>query len=357
MKATLLAIATQRSALIERMQKVASTRPAAANPIPSVTEMWLIECSFLRSPAKNVGWVHVECRNVQSRDDSRLGLMRQLSRTRAAARSGTLRASAFALELERHSDDQSARLSRSGDKTRFVLEPLVLSTDEIIDCKAREPSCGGQQAGFWPSWILAMNESSCAASDDYALVRFSTEDYAPQERLEAMHEICGRNLQNVLVESLAGESFHAAVTLRRMPGLSLYTASRSEAIYRRSRHMIEHDDVIMIAGFTSSYEVHHLGRAINLGCGEGVILTGAEPASFGGPDQKSVNLLRVPKRLLSPFVTDLEATYGRSIPANNPALQLLVGYLRLLEEAGTYAVPELRRQAVTHIHDLIALTI
>jgi AraC-like DNA-binding protein len=202
-----------------------------------------------------------------------------------------------------------------------------------------------------------MNESSCAASDDYALVRFSTEDYAPQERLEAMHEICGRNLQNVLVESLAGESFHAAVTLRRMPGLSLYTASRSEAIYRRSRHMIEHDDVIMIAGFTSSYEVHHLGRAINLGCGEGVILTGAEPASFGGPDQKSVNLLRVPKRLLSPFVTDLEATYGRSIPANNPALQLLVGYLRLLEEAGTYTVPELRRQAVTHIHDLIALTI
>jgi hypothetical protein len=47
MKATLLAIATQRSALIERMQNVASTRPAAAKPTPSVTDRSLIGSSFL----------------------------------------------------------------------------------------------------------------------------------------------------------------------------------------------------------------------------------------------------------------------------------------------------------------------
>jgi AraC-like DNA-binding protein len=38
-------------------------------------------------------------------------------------------------------------------------------------------------------------------------------------------------------------------------------------------------------------------------------------------------------------------------------LQLLIRYVGILQEAGTFAVPELRRQAAIHIHDLIALAI
>jgi AraC-like DNA-binding protein len=192
---------------------------------------------------------------------------------------------------------------------------------------------------------------------DRRVVRFSTADYPPHERVEALHEIFGRNLQKVHVEPLDGGSgsFHTEVTLRPMPGLSLYTASRSAAIYRRSRELIEHDDLVLIAGFTSSYEVHHLGRTLNMGPGEAVILTGGEPASFGGPAQKSVDLLRVPVRLLSPFVAELEASYGRTIPADSPALQLLVGYIGVLDEID--ATPEVERQVVTHIHDLMALAI
>ncbi len=201
-----------------------------------------------------------------------------------------------------------------------------------------------------------MSHSSGATSDNCAVTRYSTADYAPRERLEALHEIFGRSLQKVHVEPLA-ESFQTAVTVRGMPGLTLYTASRSAAMYRRSRELIEHDDVVVIAGFTSSYEVHHLGRTLDMGRGEAVILTGAEPASFGGPAQSAVKLLRVPVRLLSPLVADLEGAYGRAIPANNPALRLLVPYVDILEEAGTFAAPELRAQVVVHIHDLIALAI
>jgi AraC-like DNA-binding protein len=91
--------------------------------------------------------------------------------------------------------------------------------------------------------------------------------------------------------------------------------------------------------------------------GEAIILTGAEPASFGGPAQNSVSLLRVPARFLSPLVGDLEAAYGRAIPADNRALQLLIRYLGILEEAEAFVVPDLRRQAVTHIHDLMAFAI
>lgn len=202
-----------------------------------------------------------------------------------------------------------------------------------------------------------MSASIRPATGDYQVVRFSTADYAPHKRVEAVHETYGRNLQKVHVEPLAGEPFHTAVTLRRMPGLSLYTGSRSAAIFRRPREFIEHDDVVLIAGFTASYEVEHLGRALKMGRGEAILLTGAEPASFGGPAQKSVNLLRVPARSLSPLVADLDAIYGRAIPADNRALGLLIRYLGILEAAETFAEADLRRQAVTHVHDLIALAI
>jgi len=172
-----------------------------------------------------------------------------------------------------------------------------------------------------------------------------------------LHEVLGRNLQKVQVEPLVEGDFHTAVTFRRMPGLALYEASRSAAIYRRSRELIEHDDLFVITGLTPGYEVRHLGRTLNMKCGEAVILTGAEPASFGGPAQNSVSLLRVPVRLLSPLIADLDSAYGRSIPADSPALQLLTRYLGILQGAGTFAMPELRRQAVAHIHDLIALAI
>jgi len=203
----------------------------------------------------------------------------------------------------------------------------------------------------------ASSGAATAGNSDCAVVRFSTADYAPHERIEAVHEVFGRNLQKVHVEPLAGEPFHSAVTLRRMPGLTLYTASRSASMYRRSRELIEHDDVVVIAGLTAGYEVRHLGRTLNMGHGEAVVLTGAEPASFGGPAQNSVNLLRVPVRLLSPFVADLDTAYGRTIPANNPALRLLVGYLGMLEDMDAAAAHDLERQMVTHIHDLMALAI
>jgi AraC-like DNA-binding protein len=60
---------------------------------------------------------------------------------------------------------------------------------------------------------------------------------------------------------------------------------------------------------------------------------------------------------LSPLIADLDDAYCRPIPAENPALQLLTRYIGILQEAGTFAMPALRRQAVTHIHDLMALAI
>jgi AraC-like DNA-binding protein len=103
--------------------------------------------------------------------------------------------------------------------------------------------------------------------------------------------------------------------------------------------------------------VHQFGQTLDLGCGQAIVLTGAEPAFLRVPKLGNYVNLRVPVCRLSPLIADLDAAYCRPIPADNPALQLLTRYISVLNETEAFVTPDLRRQAVVHIHDLIALAI
>jgi AraC-like DNA-binding protein len=205
-----------------------------------------------------------------------------------------------------------------------------------------------------------MNNSSsveAAANDGCGVIRFSTADYAPWERLDAWCETYTRTVQNIDIEPLSTKRFHAKATLLQMPGLALAAGRTTPSIYQRRRELIDHDDVVFLWGLTSSYQVHQFGRTFDMDRGQTIVLTGAEPGFLRVPRPGDYASLRVPVRCLSPLISDLDAAYGRPIPAHSPALQLLTRYLGILQEAGTFAVPELRRQAVTHIHDLLALAV
>jgi hypothetical protein len=105
------------------------------------------------------------------------------------------------------------------------------------------------------------------ADDDCVIIRFSTTDYPPHQRLDACREIYGRTLSRRDIEPLSTEQFHTEATIRRMPGLGLVRARRSAAIYRLRREFIDNDDVVITVGLTSSYEAHQLGRLLNLSRG------------------------------------------------------------------------------------------
>jgi hypothetical protein len=110
-------------------------------------------------------------------------------------------------------------------------------------------------------------------------------------------------------------------------------------------------------GRGSNCQAHQLGRTADLVCGQAIVLTSGEAGHLRVPRLDDYFNLLVPRRCLSPLVAGLDDAYGRPIPADSPALRLLTRYVGVLQEAGTFAVPELRRQAVVHIHDLIVLAI
>ena len=192
---------------------------------------------------------------------------------------------------------------------------------------------------------------------DCAVIRFSTEDYAPHERLEACREVYGRTLSRRDIEPFSAEPFRTEATLWRMPGLGVAKARRSAAAYRLLREFIDSDDVFVTVGLTSRYEVHQFGRVLDLKPGEASVMTASEPACLKVPTYGQYINVRAPRRILSSFVADLDGAYGRPIPADNPALRLLIHYIGLLGETEGLAAPDLRRQAVTHVHDLMALAI
>jgi AraC-like DNA-binding protein len=205
--------------------------------------------------------------------------------------------------------------------------------------------------------MSASNDIAAVDNNDCKVVRLSTADYAPRGRSRASREIYRQTLLKLDVKPLSDEPLHVEATLLRMPGLAMAVGRRSGAVYRRRREFIDHDGVSITWHSSSSCHARQLGRALDARGGQAIVLTGGEPALLRVPRLDDYFNLLVPRSCLSPLIADLDDAYCRPIPAENPALQLLTRYIGVLQEAGTFTMPELRRQAVTHIHDLMALAI
>src|SRR6266446_438959 len=136
--------------------------------------------------------------------------------------------------------------------------------------------------------------------------------------------------------------------IRRPPRSTLFPYT---TLFRSS------DDVVVTVGLTSSYEAHQFDRLLDLKPGEAIVLTASEPVFLKVPTYGEYINVRAPRRTLSSLVAGLDAAYGRPIPADNPALRLLTRYIGIIEETESLAAPDLQWQAVTHIHDLMALAI
>jgi AraC-like DNA-binding protein len=188
-------------------------------------------------------------------------------------------------------------------------------------------------------------------------IRFSTADYAPRDRLEAWREIYGRALLKMDIEPAESEALNADVRIRKLPRLGVMTGARSATLYRRSRTLIDSDDVIMSLGLTDRFEATQLGRLASMSRNDAVVVSAGEPGYVrmltGGPSLT----LRVPLRSISSTITGLDRVLCRRIPADSAALRLLIRYVGILDEGDSLADESLQRHAVTHIHDLMALAL
>jgi AraC-like DNA-binding protein len=203
-----------------------------------------------------------------------------------------------------------------------------------------------------------MSHSTAAQGSPFGMpsLRFSTDQFSERERLPAWRDFVGRTFCRTEIEPLSPDGFIGLNVMRMLPGLAVITGNCSALRYVQTREFCDSDDVILTSG-SGPWQLNHAGESTAYAPGDAVLTSAAGLGSYtfytGGPHWG----IRVPFKLLSPYIADIEDTFGRRIPAQAAPLRLLRHYLGIIKELDSPSAHELLPHAAAQIRDLIALAV
>lgn len=184
---------------------------------------------------------------------------------------------------------------------------------------------------------------------------FSTNAFGPRDRIAACHEIYGRALAKIDLEIADDNELMFEAKQRSLPGLGIVSTTCTEFRFRKPAQMIDNDDFLLLIVDTGHWTATQCGHTVRAEPGDAVLCGKAaidEGISFG----RRV-MLRVPGKVLAPAVVNHGARFQRRrIPRETEGLGLLRPYLRAMQDMDL-STPELQKLTVTHIYDLMALTL
>jgi AraC-like DNA-binding protein len=185
----------------------------------------------------------------------------------------------------------------------------------------------------------------------------STADYNPREATAAFQELFGRAIMRMNIMPLS-ERFQAEAKISCWPGFGTIHASATASHQANTNELIVSNDVAfgwVTAGGDGRWCASQLGRQVELGRGDGLLMDNGELGSVTLPSDFEYEVFSVPRALLKPLVPDLDARFARRVPAETAELQLLSRYLLLARDETLLAKPELQKLFTRHVVDLLAL--
>ena len=191
------------------------------------------------------------------------------------------------------------------------------------------------------------------------LLQFSTSDLPERDRLPFWREFFGRKIAHAEVEPLSDLPFQADASLLALPGLRVMWANSSSDVYmRRTRQLLSDgdDSIGLVIKQSGLLAMTQRDRDVSLGMGDALSVLHADTAGMN-ISQADFFTLILPRVALAPFVADVESRAMRLIPKDCEPLRLLTKYVNILRGDPALVTPELRFSVVTHIHDLVAMTL
>jgi AraC-like DNA-binding protein len=190
-------------------------------------------------------------------------------------------------------------------------------------------------------------------------VRFSTADLPERDRIAMWREHYGHTIFRAEVEPVCDASFRAVVISRALPDLHLRYGALSAVRITRTREFLAdgNDDFALVINRAGRIAAAARGREVVLDRGDAVLVNSAEITAFDRSTRGGSLSMRIPHSVLSPLVADIDNVVMRRIPRTTDALRLLTSYTAPLLDEEELTAPELRRLAVTHVQDLVALTL
>jgi AraC-like DNA-binding protein len=198
-----------------------------------------------------------------------------------------------------------------------------------------------------------------ADADPSAIVTFSTGDFAVGDRVASVRDMIGREFLRIDIEPLPDRPFHVEGTLRTLPGVRMLSTYTLGLRMQRTKELTaDGNDCLYLAVMSVGVGiVKRNDQEITLEHGDATLLSAAEPLSLLCPAMSRSVLISVPSAALALLVADIGNAIMRPIPRGTEALKLLAAYVGFLKHELTLESPELKRQAASHIYDLVALAV
>lgn len=188
-------------------------------------------------------------------------------------------------------------------------------------------------------------------------LQFSSAEFSGPDRIEAFRETYGRLFMQLEIEPLPGHPFELDFTIRGFPGFGIAIGSLSPTRNTHTSAMIQDDGLVLVLPVSGNGTLRQIGREATIGSGEAILLSNAEPGLFLGNTPSQLTNFRFDRAMLASASVDLDGALMRPIPRDHPALRLMVGYARMINDEDALATPDLRKAVAEHMHDLAALAL
>jgi AraC-like DNA-binding protein len=188
--------------------------------------------------------------------------------------------------------------------------------------------------------------------------RFSTDALPEAERIGIFREVFAQKILGMDIEPLPGRRFRTDMSVKQLSGLNIVWARNSAVRAGRTRHLIaDGKDGLAFQWASPPGFGEHLGREVELGANDGILISCCDPGSIAIPSVGRLVSLTLPRNALGPLLQDADGCLARPVPSNTPALRLLAQYVEILRDDSVAASAELQSLAVAHIRDLLALAL
>jgi len=197
-----------------------------------------------------------------------------------------------------------------------------------------------------------------SASPDDGIIRVSTDQFPKRDRVAIWREVVAKGLR-IDSEPVLGSEFRADVKSRLLSGIYVLSATIGGICDRRTPALVAdgNDDVAFIFNSRGSVSVSVRSRNFIAEHGQAFAFSMAEASTVTRSQLGGVIGATIPRKVLAPFVRNLDDVLSRVIPANTEALWLLNTYLRALISGEPLQTAEVRQVAALHVGDLTALAL
>lgn len=195
-----------------------------------------------------------------------------------------------------------------------------------------------------------------ATTGDFGSFRFSAEELRPAERLPFYRAFMDRTMETADIDATSDRfSFDASVC--RLPALDVVHAAVSATRVHRRRELASGREKLYLMRLQQgAATIAQLGKEATISAGGSLMFSGAAPLRIERTPSRFL-LIGIPRAVLEPMIADPGSALMSVIPGTMESVRLLTGYLDLAIKEPVVKTPELRRIAVHHLHDLVALTV